>query len=140
MSKRLVISIWLSSLLVGLLVAVPTTLNFIDHLRAKNYAESGCKIYWYESDESRSVKNSRVRANWSEAARLNPDYLLLASASQTMLVERDMAKAAGYEQQWLDGLQVIQGFCDFVVTPCVLRRLEMGQAEQIDLRLFLCPD
>ena len=119
MSKRLVISIWLSSVLVGLLVAIPTTLNFIDHWRAKNYAESGCKIYWYESDESRQVKNSRVKANWSEAARLNPDYLLLASASQTTLVERDMAKAAGYEQQWLDGLQVIYGFCDFALNPQV---------------------
>jgi len=108
-------SIWLSSLLVGLLIAVPTTLNFIDHWRAKNYAESGCTIFVFESDND----GGRARANWSEAARLNPDYLLLASASQTTLVERDMAKAAGYEQQWLDGLNIIQGFCDFALNPQV---------------------
>ena len=119
MSKRLVISIWLSSLLVGLLVAIPTTLNFIDHWRAKNYAEQGCKRYWFQTTDSPDVRNSEVRANWSEAARLDPDYLLLASASQTTLVERDMAKSAGYEQQWLDGLQVIQGFCDFALNPQV---------------------
>ena len=119
MSKRLIISIWLSSLLVGLLVAIPTTLNFIDHWRAKNYAEQGCKKYWFQTTDSPDVRNSEVRANWSEAARLDPDYLLLASASQTTLVERDMAKSAGYEQQWLDGLQVIQGFCDFAVNPQV---------------------
>ena len=119
MFKRLAISIWLSSLLVGLLVAVPTTLNFIDHWRAKNYAESGCKIYWYESDESRQVKNSRVGANWSEAARLDPSYITLAAASKTLLVERDIAKSFGYEQQWLDGLHVIQGFCDFVINSQV---------------------
>ena len=119
MSKRLVISIWLSSLLVGLLVAIPTTLNFIDHWRAKNYAEQGCKRYWFQTTDSPDVRNSEVRANWSEAARLDPDYLLLASASQTMLVERDMAKSAGYEQQWLEGLQVIYGFCDFALNPQV---------------------
>jgi len=115
-SKRIVVSIWLSSLLVGLLIAVPTTLNFIDHWRAKNYAESGCTIYFFESGDNRGA---RARANWSEAARLNPDYLLLASASKTAQVERDMAKAAGYEQQWLDGLHVIQGFCDFALNPQV---------------------
>ena len=119
MSKRLVITIWLSSLLVGLLVAIPTTLNFIDHWRAKNYAEQGCKKYWFQTTDSPDVRNSEVRANWSEAARLDPDYLLLASASQTMLVERDMAKSAGYEQQWLEGLQVIYGFCDFALNPQV---------------------
>ena len=119
MSKRLVISIWLSSLLVGLLVAIPTTLNFIDHWRAKNYAEQGCKRYWFQTTDSPDVRNSEVRANWSEAARLDPDYLLLASASQTTLVERDMAKSSGYEQQWLEGLQVIQGFCDFALNPQV---------------------
>jgi hypothetical protein len=119
MSKRLVISIWLSSLLVGLLIAIPSTLNFVDHWRAKNYAEQGCKKYWLESSDTPDVKNSKVRANWSEAARLNPNYLLLASASQTVLVEREMARSAGYEQQWLDSLQVIQGFCDFVLNPQV---------------------
>ena len=119
MSKRLVISIWLSSLLVGLLVAIPTTLNFIDHWRAKNYAEQGCKRLWFQTTDSPDVRNSEVRANWSEAARLDPDYLLLASASQTTLVERDMAKSAGYEQQWLEGLQVIYGFCDFALNPQV---------------------
>ena len=119
MSKRLVISIWLSSLLVGLLVAIPTTLNFIDHWRAKNYAEQGCKKLWFQTTDSPDVRNSEVRANWSEAARLDPDYLLLASASQTTLVERDMAKSSGYEQQWLEGLQVIQGFCDFALNPQV---------------------
>ena len=119
MSKRLIISIWLSSLLVGLLVAIPTTLNFIDHWRAKNYAEQGCKKYWFQTTDSPDVRNSEVRANWSEAARLDPDYLLLASASQTTLVERDMAKSSGYEQQWLEGLQVIQGFCDFALNPQV---------------------
>ena len=119
MSKRLIISIWLSSLLVGLLVAIPTTLNFIDHWRAKNYAEQGCKRYWFQTTDSPDVRNSEVRANWSEAARLDPDYLLLASASQTTLVERDMAKSSGYEQQWLEGLQVIQGFCDFALNPQV---------------------
>jgi hypothetical protein len=118
-SKRLIISIWLSSLLVGLLVAVPTTLNFIDHWRAKNYAEQGCKKYWFQNTDSPDVRNSEVRANWSEAARLDPDYLLLASASQTTLVDREMATSAGYLQQWLDGLQVIQGFCDFVLNPQV---------------------
>jgi len=121
MSKRLVISIWMSSLIIGLLVAIPTTLNFIDHWRAKNYAESGCKIYWYETNESRDVKNSRVRANWSEAARLDPSYISLAAASKTLKVERDMAKAFGYEQQWLDGLHVIQGFCDFVINSQVTK-------------------
>ena len=119
MSKRLIISIWLSSLLVGLLVAIPTTLNFIDHWRAKNYAEQGCKKYWFQTTDSPDVRNSEVRANWSEAARLDPDYLLLASASQTTLVERDLAKSSGYEQQWLEGLQVIQGFCDFALNPQV---------------------
>ena len=119
MSKRLIISIWLSSLLVGLLVAVPTTLNFIDHWRAKNYAEQGCKKYWFQTTDSPDVRNSEVMANWSEAARLDPDYLLLAAASQTTLVDREMATSAGYLQQWLDGLQVIQGFCDFVLNPQV---------------------
>ena len=119
MTKRLVITIWLSSLLVGLLIAVPTTLNFIDHWRAKNYAEQGCKKYWYQTTDSPDVRNSEVRANWSEAARLDPDYLLLASASQTVLVGRDMARSSGYEQQWLDGLDVIYGFCDFILNPQV---------------------
>ncbi len=119
MTKRLVITIWLSSLLVGLLIAVPTTLNFIDHWRAKNYAEQGCKKYWFQTTDSPDVRNSEVRANWSEAARLDPDYLLLASASQTVLVGRDMARSSGYEQQWLDGLDVIYGFCDFILNPQV---------------------
>jgi hypothetical protein len=119
MSKRLIISIWLSSLSVGLLVAIPTTLNFIDHWRAKNYAEQGCKKYWFQTTDSPGVRNSEVRANWSEAARLNPNYLLLASASQTVLVGRDMARSSGYEQQWLDGLNVIYGFCDFALNPQV---------------------
>jgi hypothetical protein len=119
MSKRLVISIWLSSLSVGLLVAIPTTLNFIDHWRAKNYAEQGCKKYWFQTFDSPDVRTSEVRANWSEAARLDPDYLLLAAASQTTLVDREMATSAGYLQQWLDGLQVIYGFCDFALNPQV---------------------
>jgi len=119
MTKRLVITIWLSSLLVGLLIAVPTTLNFIDHWRAKNYAEQGCKKYWSQTTDSRDVKNSEVRANWSEAARLNPEFLLLASASQTVLVGRDVARSSKYEQQWLDGLAVIYGFCDFALNPQV---------------------
>ena len=122
MSKRLIISIWLSSLLVGLLVAVPTTLNFIDHWRAKNYAEEGCKKYWLQTTESPNARNSKIRSNWSEAARLNPDYLSLASASQTILVEREMAKSAGYEQQWLEGLQMIYGYCDFVINPQVSKK------------------
>ena len=100
-------------------MAIPTTLNFIDHWRAKNYAEQGCKKYWFQKTDSPDVRNSEVRANWSEAARLDPDYLLLASASQTVLVGRDMARSSGYLQQWLDGLQVIQGFCDFVLNPQV---------------------
>ena len=112
----------MSSLLVGLLVAIPTAVDFINHWRANNYAEAGCKIYWSQSTDSRDVKNPRVKANWSEAARLDPSYITLAAASQTLLVERDMAKAAGYEQQWLDGLQVIQGFCDFVVNPQVPKK------------------
>jgi hypothetical protein len=119
MSKRFVVTIWLSSLLVGLFVAVPTTLDFIDHWRAKNYAEQGCKKYWLKSTVSRDVRNGEVRANWSEAARLNPDYLILASVTQTVLVGRNTARTYGYEQQWLDGLQVIQGFCDFVINPQV---------------------
>ena len=100
-------------------MAIPTTLNFIDHWRAKNYAEQGCKRYLFKTTDSPDGRNSEARANWSEAARLDPDYLLLASASQTMLVERDMAKSAGYEQQWLEGLQVIYGFCDFALNPQV---------------------
>ncbi len=119
MSKRLIINFWLSSLLVGLFVAIPTTINFIDHWRAKNYAEQGCKKYWLESTDSPDVRKGEVRANWSEAARLNPEYLLLASASQTVLDERELASAAGYEQQWLEGLRVIYGFCDFVLNPQV---------------------
>ena len=121
MTKRLIISIWLSSLFVGLLVAVPTTLNFIDHWRAKNYAEQGCEKYWLKSTDSPGVRNSEVRANWSEAARLNPDYLPLASATQTVLVQREMARSSGYEQQWLDGLNIIYGFCDFVLNPQVTK-------------------
>lgn len=105
--------------MVGLLVAIPTTLNFIDHWRAKNYAEQGCKKYWLESSDTPDVKNSKVRANWSEAARLNPDYLVLASASQTSLVGREMARSAGFEQQWLEGLRMIYGYCDFVLNPQV---------------------
>jgi hypothetical protein len=119
MSKRLVISIWLSSLFVGLLVAVPTTLDFIDHWRAKNYAEQGCKKYWLESIESPGVQDSEVIANWSEAARLNPEYLLLSSASQTVLIGRDMARSNGFEQLWIEGLRVIYGYCDFAINPQV---------------------
>ena len=117
MSKRLVISIWLSSLFVGLLVAVPTTLNFIDHWRAKNYAEEGCTKYWSDGPDSRENTNIKVGALWSEAARLDPEYLLLATSSKTLMVERVTARTFGYEQQWLDGLHVIQGFCDFVINP-----------------------
>jgi hypothetical protein len=119
MSKRFVVTIWLSSLLVGLFVAVPTTLDFIDHWRAKNYAEQGCKKYWSDGPDSRENTNAQVEAMWSEAARLDPEYLLLASASKTLSVGRDTARIFGYEQQWLDGLHVIQGFCDFVMNPQV---------------------
>jgi hypothetical protein len=119
MSKRLIISIWLSSLFVGLLVAIPTTSNFIDHWRAKKYAEQGCEKFRLVSIKSPGVKDSEIRAIWSEAARLNPEYLLLASSSQTVLVGRELARTAGYEQQWLEGLQVIYGFCDFAINPQV---------------------
>jgi hypothetical protein len=119
MSKRILVSIWLSFLLVGLLVAVPTTLNFIDHWRAKNYAEKGCKKYWTDGPDSRELTNVKVGALWSEAARLDPEYILLASAGKTLRVERQTAKSFGYEQQWLDGLHVIQGFCDFAINPQV---------------------
>jgi hypothetical protein len=111
----------MSSLLVGLLVSIPTAVDFINHWRAKNYAEAGCKIYWFKTTDSPNVKYSRVISNWSEAARLNPEYLLLASASKTVLVTRQEAKRAGYEQQWLDGLHVIQGFCQFVFNPQVTK-------------------
>ena len=117
MSKRLIITIWLSSLFVGLLVAVPTTLDFIDHWRAKNYAEEGCTKYWSAGPDSRENTNIKVGALWSEAARLDPQYLLLATSSKTLMVERVTARTFGYEQQWLDGLHVIQGFCDFVINP-----------------------
>jgi len=120
MSKRLIISIWLSALLVGLLIAIPTTVEFTNHWRAKNYAVSGCKIYWtftQTSAEAEGVKMSRVRANWSEAARLNPAYIPLAEAGVNLIVERMDAKRYGYEQQWLNSLRTLQGFCDFVINP-----------------------
>ena len=111
----------MSSLLVGLLVAIPTTVDFVNHWRANNYAEAGCKIYWSQTTESSDVKTSRVRANWSEAARLNPAYIPLAQAGVNLIVERTDATRFGYEQQWLNSRTILEGFCDFALNPQTIK-------------------
>lgn len=111
MSKRLVITIWLSSLLVGLFIAVPTTVNFINHQKAKHLAIQGCESWWLES------KMIPIENLWSRAARLDPAFIPLASAAKTMMVPRDTAEKSGYLQQWLDGLHIFQGFCEDTINP-----------------------
>jgi hypothetical protein len=111
MSKRLVITIWLSSLLVGLLIAVPTTITFVNHQRAKHLAIQGCESWWLDT------KMVPAQSLWSKAARLNPAYIPLAAAGKTITVSRDDATNAGYLQQWLDGLSIRQGFCEETINP-----------------------
>ena len=111
MSKRLIITIWLSSLLVGLFIAVPSTVNFINHWRAKELAVQGCESWWLET------KMIPAQSLWSRAARLDPSFIPLASAGKTLTVSRDEATRAGYLQQWLDGLHIFQGFCEDTINP-----------------------
>jgi hypothetical protein len=111
MTKRLVITIWLSSLLVGLLIAVPTTVNFINHQKAKQLAIQGCESWWLES------KMIPIENLWSRAARLDPAFIPLASAAKTMTVPRQTAERFGYLQQWLDGLHMLDGFCQETMNP-----------------------
>jgi hypothetical protein len=111
MSKRLVITIWLSSLLVGLFIAVPTTVNFVNHQKAKHLAIQGCESWWLES------KMIPIENLWSRAARLDPAFIPLASAAKTMTVPRQTAERFGYLQQWLDGLHMLDGFCQETMNP-----------------------
>ena len=111
MSKRLVITIWLSSLFVGLFIAVPTTITFVNHQEAKHLAIQGCESWWLET------KMIPLENLWSRAARLDPAFIPLASAAKTVTVPRDTAERFGYLQQWLDGLHMIDGFCQETMNP-----------------------
>lgn len=111
MRKKTIIGIWLSTLLLGLAIAVPTSAQFLAHQKAKSLAVKGCESWWLES------KMIPAQSLFSKAAQLDPAYIPLATAGKTLTVDRQTAKRFGYEQQWLDGLHTFQGFCEITINP-----------------------
>lgn len=111
MSKKLVLAVWISSLAVGLGIAIPTSASFLINLKAKSLAVQGCESWFLDS------KMIPAPNLFSRAAKLNPAYIPLAAAGKTLQVERMTAKRFGYEQQWLDGLHTFQGFCEDTINP-----------------------
>ena len=102
---------WSVSIVVGLAIAIPTSYNFAVHQKAKTLALQGCKSWWLDT------QMIPAQSLFSQAARLDPAFIPLSTAGKVLIVDRPTARAAGYEQQWLDNLQVFQGFCEMTVNP-----------------------
>jgi hypothetical protein len=111
MGKRLLLLMWSVSIVVGLAIAIPTSYNFAVHQKAKTLALQGCESWWLD------VRMIPAQSLFSQAARLDPAFIPLSTASKVLIVDRPTARAAGYEQQWLDNLQVLQGFCEMTINP-----------------------
>ncbi len=111
MGKKLFIGVWVSSLVLGLALAIPTVIEFSQHQKARSLAKQGCESWWLKS------KMIPAQSLFARAAHLDPAYLPLSSAGKTLIVDRNTANSFGYEQQWLDGLHMIQGFCEIVINP-----------------------
>ena len=111
MGKKFFIGVWVSGLVLGLALAIPTVIQFSQHQKARSLATQGCESWWLES------KMIPAQSLFSKAAHLDPAYIPLATAGKTLVVDRPTAKRFGYEQQWLDGLHTFQGFCEIVINP-----------------------
>ena len=95
----------------SLAIAVPLTYSLAMRFQAKSHVIKGCKYVYNPPSEN------AARAQFSKAALLDPVYVPLAAAAVATTVDRATAQRFGYEQQWLNGLSVIQGFCDNYLNP-----------------------
>lgn len=111
MEKKFITGMWISGIALGLAFAIPTVTQFVQHQKARSLATQGCESYWLES------KMLPAQNLFSQAAHLDPAYIPLSAAGKTLDVDRQTAKRFGYENQWLDGLHLFQGFCQAVFNP-----------------------
>jgi hypothetical protein len=109
--KNLIPVLGILIILVLLFIAVPQTYSFLTRFQANSLAKQGCSE-WLKKGNAAAADNL-----FSRAAQLDPAYVPLSSAGKTLSVTREISIRFGYEQQWLDGLHTLQGYCEETLNP-----------------------
>lgn len=95
----------------AVILILPGTYSLGERLIAKSHIQKGCKAFMQDSGLKNPNEVGIFQSEFSKAALMDPTYIPIAKASDSLDTNRRGAELSGFETEWLDALSTVQGLC-----------------------------